>query len=199
VTNIGKLAFCNCTGLKKVVLNEGLVSVEKYAFQECHTLESITLPSTVTNINENAFTFCRSLKKVVLNEGLEKIGCNTFGGCESLESITLPSSLVEIGKYGFNMCTNLREVVCIGLPKFAHNTFSGCPTRITFPNLSSRLEDIIQAGQVNVQNKIQRYINQDIVWRRGGAISIPMDAEETRSRDEWNTLKQRFGQIVKWI
>ena len=68
-------------------------------------------------------------------------------GSPSLQSVTIPSSLVEIGNYVFKSCINLREVVCIEwLPKIERNTFNDCPTRITFPNLSSRLEDIIRLG-----------------------------------------------------
>ena len=41
---------------------------------------------------------------------------------------------------------------------------------------STRLEDIIRAGQVGVQNKIQQYINRgEIELERGGTISIPVD------------------------
>lgn len=86
------------------------------------------------------------------------------------------------------------------VPKIKPNAFSNCPAleRITFPNISTRLEDIIRAGQVDVQNKIQQYINQgEIEWERGGTIRIPV--EVTRRRNGWDLVQQHFQQIVKWI
>ena len=201
VMDIDELAFQDCSGLKEVVLNEGLVSVGKYAFQECQTLESITLPSTVTNIEKGAFYRCSGLKKVVLNDGTKKIETQAFYGCESLERINLPSSLVEIGRCAFQDCSELSEVVCIErLPNIKHDTFDGCSAleRITFPIISSRLEDIIQAGQVDIQNKVQQYVNRgEIEWRRGDTICIPV--EVTKRRDGWSLVERHFHYIVKWI
>jgi len=78
--------------------------------------------------------------------------------------------------------------------------------RITFPNLSSRLEDIIQAGQVHIQNKIQRctHINRSYIeWRRGGTIYISADvARRICRRDEWYLVKrtkEQLHHIVNWI
>jgi len=60
----------------------------------------------------------------------------------------IPSSVTNIGVNAFKSCDNLSEVVCIeGLPKFEHNTFRYCPDtlqRIIFPNISSRLNAIMQ-------------------------------------------------------
>ena len=125
----------------------------------------------------------------------------------------LNSSLIEIRAAAFQGCSYLREVVCIeGLPKFEYKTFSYCPAleRITFPNISSRLEDIIRAGQVDVENKIQQYINQNemIEWERGGTICIFVvevtrrrfvDAKVARKGDHWDSVQQRLGRIFDWI
>jgi len=200
VTKAEDRAFFDCRSLKNVVFNEGLVTIGSSAFDNCSLLTSITLPSTVIEIERNAFVGCTSLREVVLNEGLQKIERNAFGGC-SLESITIPSSVVEIGEYGFDSCKNLRGIVCSGvLPKIGSSTFNECSAleRITFPNISSRVDNIIQAGQVDVQNKIQQCINRgEIEWERGGTIHIPVDARS--STRPWKELKQRFDQIVAWI
>ena len=205
VIEIGCKAFVGCTSLREVALNEGLEKIEEYAFARCKSLQSISFPSSVVKIGYFVFSECKLLKEVVLNEGLVKIGNRAFSDCESLESITIPSSVVEIGRVAFCGCKKLREVVCSGeLPKIEYNTFSGCPTRITFPDLSSRLEDIIRAGQADVQNKIQQCINQgDIEWERGGTICIPVEVirsvEGTRSSIRWGIAQQHICRIVKWI
>ena len=200
VTLISNAAFQSCGELRKVVLNDGLKKIHGQAFELCK-LQSITIPSSVVEFGWHAFVRCSSLNQVVLNEGLKTIGMQAFNECTSLERITLPSSVKEIGSFAFYQCINLREVVFSGeLPKIEHNTFDRCSTleRITFVNLSSRLEDIIQAGQVDVENKIQQCINQsEIEWERGDTIHIPVVAMRRRSR--WDLVQQHFSQIVKWI
>jgi len=201
ITKINNHTFKECTQLREVVLNEGLQKIEWYAFAGCHSLQSITIPSTVTDIDEGAFYRCSGLKNVILNEGLKKIADGAFISCK-LETIKLPSSLAVIGNAVFMSCTKLREVVCNGLlPKIGHNTFDACSAleRITFPNISTRLEDIIQAGQVDAQNKIQQFMNQsEIEWERGGMIYIPVEVTG-RSRDGWGIVQQHVHQIVSWI
>jgi len=201
VTNIDENAFVLCRSLKKVVLNEGLKKIGYNAFGRCESLQSITIPSTVTDIRDDVFGECINLREVVLNEGLEKIGHRSFSNCQALESIKLPSTVNEIGSHAFKSCTNLREVVCSErLPEIGLCAFFDCHAlgRITFPNLSTRLYNIIQAGQVDTQNKIQQYINQgDIEWRRGDTIYISI--EDRRSELEWRIVQQHFSRIINWI
>ena len=118
-----------------------------------------------------------------------------------MESITLPSTVTDIDQHAFINCIRLSELVCIeGLPKVECNTFHNCPLleKITFLNLSTRLDNIIQSGHVDAQNKIQQYINQgDIEWERGGIIYIPVDV--TRRRRGWSLVQKHFRHIVDWI
>jgi len=256
VTEIGHKAFNECSSLKEVVLNEGLKEIGELAFEKCTSLQSITLPSTVTSICYHAFACCSLLESIKLPSTFTKIGSCAFYRCTSLESITIPSSVNEIGGCAFTHCTNLREVVLNeGLQRIEHGAFSYCklqeitipssvteigdasfysnnhlkevvcngelpkmnhdaidPTfkkcsaleRITFPNISSRLEDVIRAGQADAQNKIQQYINRgDFEWERGDTIYIPAEVytcvSYTRRRPRWDIVKEHFRQIVKWI
>ena len=181
------------------MLNEGLVNVGDYAFCWCTSLESITIPSSVIEIGGYAFSKCVSFSEVVLHEGLLRIGVGAFREC-TLQSISLPTSVTEISVQAFLGCIMLREVLCNeGLPKIKHDTFDGCSAleRITFPNISSRLEDIIQAGQVDIQDKIQQCIRGVIEWRRGGTICIPV--EVTRRRNDWCSVQHHLRRIVTLI
>jgi len=206
VTEIGYRAFYDCKSLKVVVLNEGLQKIGRNSFIGCATLESITIPSTVTRIDDYAFYRCSGLKKLVLNEGLKKIGGRAFYGC-ILESITIPSSVEEIGDCAFLSCIKLKEVVCSEvLPMIRPNTFNDCPIleRITFPNLSSRLYDMIGAGHFDIQDKIQQYMNRGVIeWRRGGTIQISpvevMRFSRIRRGDGWGIVKEHVRRIVNWI
>ena len=53
VTHIGNAAFYNCTSLVNVAFekNSQLSYISGYAFQQCLSLKSLTIPSTVTTIS----------------------------------------------------------------------------------------------------------------------------------------------------
>ena len=63
-------AFRNCNKLRKVIFNERLQKIGDSAFQNCTSLSSITLPSTVIEIGYCAFFRCNNLREVVFNEEL---------------------------------------------------------------------------------------------------------------------------------
>jgi hypothetical protein len=172
VTKIGITSFGGCSNLREVVLNEGLIEISDWAFVSCQALRSITIPSTVVEICSRSFDGCANLRDVVLNNGIKKIGQSAFS-FTSLEHITIPSSVIEIGEHAFSHCTNLREVVTHNEKiQIGDKAFLGCALleRFSFPSLSTRLDDIIQAGQRGIQAKMDDI--PAVEWR-GGELSIP--------------------------
>lgn len=150
VTAAGEEAFDGCLGLKVVVLNDGLRTIELWAFRDCvslkciklneglqiigygafrgcTSLESVKFPSTVISVKSAAFNGCKELKEVLLNCGLQKIGPAAFGRSVSLRSIVLPSTVSEIGKYAFGRCAKLNKVVLgEGFQIIGWGAFDGC-------------------------------------------------------------------------
>ena len=51
IETIGDAAFFGCAGIERIVLEEGVVTVGKQAFQQTLALNSLTLPSTFANEN----------------------------------------------------------------------------------------------------------------------------------------------------
>ena len=49
IQTVGMAAFFECMGLEKIVLTEGVTTVEKLAFQGCASLAELELPSTFAN------------------------------------------------------------------------------------------------------------------------------------------------------
>ena len=172
VTKIGSETFLGCTQLREVVLNEGLREIGSKAFSTCISMERITTPSTVVEIREFAFLYCRRLREVVLNDGLKKIGRGVFNECSSLENISMPSTVVEIGYGAFSGCSNLRELVIHNEGVQFSNSFLRCTSleRFNFPGLSTRLDNMIQAGQRGIEAKIDDI--SEVEWR-GGELVIP--------------------------
>mgnify|MGYP003313236414 CR=1 FL=1 len=62
VTCIGDFAFAGCTGLRKVIVPEGVTEIGMSAFLGCSDLQSVVLPATGTNIGEYAFATTESLR-----------------------------------------------------------------------------------------------------------------------------------------
>ena len=66
----------------------GIKSIGAYAFANCTTLTSITIPSTVTSIGEGAFSGCTNLATIKFDATTAPtIGANVFANCSKLEQI----------------------------------------------------------------------------------------------------------------
>ena len=57
-------AFYNCSSLTSITIPEGVYSIYRYAFASCSSLTSITIPDSVTNIYDYAFASCSSLTSI---------------------------------------------------------------------------------------------------------------------------------------
>ncbi len=63
VTKVGSLAFAY-TGLREIVIAEGVQTLENGAFKGCASLERIALPASLKSIGPDAFRFCSVLYSV---------------------------------------------------------------------------------------------------------------------------------------
>jgi hypothetical protein len=93
-----------------LVLNNGLVVIEKFSFFHCISLKCIVIPPTIREIEEDAFSECTQLSLVILQNGLAVIGSCAFSGT-SIKSIKIPPSVIDIWDDAFEHCSNLTRVV----------------------------------------------------------------------------------------
>ena len=107
---IGEFAFYNCRSLTSVTIPSSVTSIGEAAFLDCSGLTSVTLPSSVTSIGWSAFRGCSGLTSVTLPSSVTSIGGSAFEGCSGLTSITLPSSVTSIGSSAFSRCSGLTSV-----------------------------------------------------------------------------------------
>ena len=112
-----------------------VTNIARYAFFDCNSLSSVTIPRTVTSIGMDAFAGTALYKdknnwedgalyidncliKVTKNHKgpytikphTRVIGSAAFYGCTKLNAITIPNSVVGIGNYAFYGCTKLRSI-----------------------------------------------------------------------------------------
>ncbi len=98
VTSVGKNAFQSCANLASVTLPaQGLESVGDVAFYHCDALASITYPEAP------------STPTVTLPEGVTRIGDNAFGFC-ALTTFHIPASVTDIGESVFYKCAALTAI-----------------------------------------------------------------------------------------
>lgn len=107
VTTLEPYAFFG-SSLKEIVFNDVITSLPGSAFGECNSLKSVNLTSSIKSIN-GSFKNCAYLNTVNFVEGLESIGAQSFFGCERLKNFTLPDSLKTIGNDAFGNCKAIKE------------------------------------------------------------------------------------------
>ncbi|MBQ3465787.1 MAG: leucine-rich repeat protein, partial [Firmicutes bacterium] len=111
VKSIKAFAFNECGTLKTITIPEGVTNIGNCAFWDSG-LTSVTFAegSKLTTIDEGAFAECQSLGTVTIPESVTSIGENAFENCTGMTTITIPESVTSIGKNAFSGCSGLTTV-----------------------------------------------------------------------------------------
>lgn len=95
--------------IEAVVIENGVTSIGKNAFQECTNLKSVTLPDSLTVIGDAAFFHCNALTELTIPGSVTSIGKNAFGLC-ALTKVEIPKNVTTIGESVFYKCAALEEI-----------------------------------------------------------------------------------------
>ncbi|MCI9077731.1 MAG: leucine-rich repeat domain-containing protein [Lachnospiraceae bacterium] len=96
VTSINDYAFMECTGAETVSIAKSVTSIGKYAFESCYKLTGVSIPEGITSIGDYAFNSCGCLTGISIPKGVTRIGECSFKGT-AITDIVIPSSVLEIG------------------------------------------------------------------------------------------------------
>ena len=104
VTNIGNYAFSNCISLKSITIPNSVTSIGDSALSSCDSLTNIIIPNSVTSIGDSALSYCYPLTNIIIPNSVTNIGNYAFSGCYSLKSITIPNNVTSIRDSMFENC-----------------------------------------------------------------------------------------------
>lgn len=124
ITAIGNGAFAE-TGLKNIVIPDGVTSIELQAFENCQDLESVTLPQSLKKLGYHVFANS-GLTSLVIPEGITYLPQGTFNGCKNLETVTLPTTLETIEYNAFSNSGLTSIFIPKGVTNISSTSFNYC-------------------------------------------------------------------------
>ena len=142
-----------CSGIKKVVINNGVTRIGLSAFYHCDSLVSVEISSSVTSIGASAFSGCSSLTSIDIPNSVKSIGGFAFSDCSSLGSVVLPNEITTIPTDAFLNCINLPTIIIPdSVTDIEGNAFHGCIslTSIKIPSNVTSIEGNAFSGCSNL-------------------------------------------------
>ena len=113
VTNISSYAFFECRTMTSISIPESVTEIGRSCFEWCG-IESVIVPNSVTILNAQAFLNCWQLKSISLPKDINILDFYVFGGCRSLEAIIIPDKVTQITSCSFTNCSSLERVIIEG-------------------------------------------------------------------------------------
>ena len=98
--------------IKKIVVENGITQIPKYAFEQFYNLTEVVLADSVETICGNAFSNCTSLATITIPPKVTQLETSTFAGCTSLTSLNFApqAQLHTINKQVFS-ASGLKEFI----------------------------------------------------------------------------------------
>ena len=108
---IGDYALHNARFLGGITIPEGVTRIGISAFEDCRSMDSVVFAgNNVEEIGAWAFYNCHSLRSLTLPEGVEEIGRAAFFDCTYLKELTIPSTMKKIADNGFAGCEKMEKM-----------------------------------------------------------------------------------------
>ena len=137
--NIVSNEWDSTTGEGVITFDGEVSKIGSYAFKNCSSLTSVTIPDSVTSIGICAFSYCSSLTSVITSDNITSISYDAFEGCSGLNTFygklastdnrclvidgvltvfapagltkyTIPNGINSIGRNAFQYCRSLTSV-----------------------------------------------------------------------------------------
>ncbi len=97
--------------IKKIVIEEGVTELGRYAFYEHPAVKHISIADSVTNLVGRVFDGCSAVESLIIPAGVSTLDSTSFQDCSSLKKIVFLGKVDLEGYYAFDGCPELREIV----------------------------------------------------------------------------------------
>ena len=194
-------------GIKNVIIEDGVISVGEYAFYNCTTLISITVPVSVTSFGSNAFHSCKKTQNIYYAGSTNQWAGITFGNQTAHPygtTSSLPSGVAEARSYYFNGSNTATTdlVFAYGLTNIKAYTFCNAGTF----NSVSIPSSVTNIGSFALYSKFAEvYVNKataptlsttyPISFTDEGVLYVPTDATNYDESHYWKyyMTKNNYG------
>ena len=193
ITAIGERAFENCHSLMSVSIPNSVNAIKNIAFWGCSGLTSIIIPNSVTTIGERAFYGCSGLTIMTVDSGNPKY--DSRNNCNAI--IETSSNVLTAGCKG--------TVIPNTVTSIGYSAFGGCHdlTSMTIPSSVTAIrncafEDCSSLTNVTIPNSITS-IGGYVFDNCNGLTSIVVEGGNPRydSRDNCNAIIETASNTLK--
>ena len=160
-TEIESFAFEDCTTLTSITIPNRVTEIERMAFENCASLTSITIPRSVTEIEEEAFLNCTNLSAFYGRFASSDNRCLIVDGVlvgfagAGVESYVISDRVNRIGSGAFSGCSALASIsIPSSVVEIGRNAFYGCTALPVVGGL--RYADNCLVGGTNEKRQIHK-------------------------------------------
>jgi len=124
---LGPYAFCNCYSLTSITIPSGVTTIDGYAFYSCYSLTNIVIPNSLNSIISSAFYYCYSLIRISIPKDMANVNNYLFDDCRSLIDVRIPNDVTTIGSNAFYNCHSLTSItIPSGVTTIGNYAFASC-------------------------------------------------------------------------
>lgn len=153
-------AFDNCCSLETITIPNNITSIG--TFYNCWSIKSITIPYNVNSIPSTVIYCCYDLKRASIPHGITSVQSACFSGCYALESVTIPEGIATLSANMFSNCYALKKItISSNITNITGSAFYNCFSvkNITIPNSvttigSSAFSSCLSLETVNIPDNI---------------------------------------------
>jgi len=146
LTELPEYQYYSLSCVTKVVLHEGIKSIDSNAFAYTSNVKELITPF-FTNIK--ATDLFNNIESITFTNEFEELPARYFENCGTLKAVYLPETVKIISEYAFSNCYNLEIIeLPAGLTTLSTSAFAGCSSlkSINIPSGITVLEQSVFYG-----------------------------------------------------